>query len=52
MGNSLAKFWLNPEVSLVNSYGFNSSQLNELTKVIDEKKILIEEKWNEYFNIQ
>ena len=31
--------------------GFSSKELNEFRKVIEDKCQLIEEKWNEHFNI-
>ena len=49
---SLAKFWVVPSVKLVDSYGFNSSELNDLSKVIEDNSKLIEDKWNEYFNLK
>ena len=49
---SLAKFWIVPDISLANSYGFNSSELNDIAKVANQNKKLIEDKWNEYFNIK
>lgn len=47
---NIAKFWVEPEVILAESYGFSASELNSLTKVIEERKDLIRENWNEHFN--
>ncbi len=44
-----AKFWLNP-IQLAESVGFRSSEISELRKLVQEHKILFEEKWNEYFS--
>lgn len=48
---SIAKFWVISEVSLASSYGFSAVELRELARVINSKKKLIEDKWNEYFSI-
>lgn len=45
-----AKLWLTPYISLSDSWGFSGKELNEIEKIVIEKKELIEEKWNEYFN--
>lgn len=49
-GDSVAKFWLEPDVSVVESYGIKSSELSMLSKVVKGKSDLIRETWNEYFN--
>ena len=47
----IAKFWLlKKEVALAESYGFKSSELTELIKVIAQNENMIMERWNEYFN--
>jgi hypothetical protein len=45
-----AKLWLSPHISLSDSWGFSGKELNEIEKIVIEKKERIEEKWNEYFN--
>ncbi len=50
-GPSRAKYWIKPIVSLEYNHGFSSKELNEFRKVIEDKSQLIEEKWNEHFNI-
>lgn len=45
-----AKLWLSPYVSLSGSWGFSAKELNEIEKIVIDKKAYIEEKWNEYFN--
>lgn len=47
--NNYAKFWLDP-VELSRSIGYDARELNEIRKLIIEKKDLFKEKWNEYFN--
>ncbi len=48
-GESIAKYWLEPEIKLADSFGFNSSELKEIFNVVFENKDLIERKWYEYF---
>jgi hypothetical protein len=45
----LAKFWVQPEVALAESYGMNSAELCELLGVVAQNRELIERKWHEYF---
>lgn len=42
-----AKFWIRPSVKLMESDGFDARTLRELTRVIEDKKELIERTWNE-----
>ena len=49
--NCLAKFWIKPKVELASSIRFTSVELRKIQKQVEENKKLIEEKWNEYFNI-
>jgi hypothetical protein len=37
--------------TLASSYGYSAVELRELANVINRKKDLIEDKWNEYFSI-
>ena len=46
---NIAKFWLDPEVSLAYSYGFRASELRALLNVIEHNKNGIREAWNEHF---
>jgi hypothetical protein len=46
--NKYGKYWINP-IRLAKNYGFTSKELNEIKKLITEKKNLIQEKWDEYF---
>jgi len=47
--DAIAKFWLMPEVSLAKSYGYNSSELNKILKLVEQNSELFKEKWYEYF---
>ncbi|HEX6279305.1 MAG TPA: DUF4160 domain-containing protein [Pyrinomonadaceae bacterium] len=49
-GRNLAKFWIEPEVRLADSYGFSAVELNKLRKIVDNRKAEIEDAWNEHFN--
>lgn len=44
-----AKFWLEPLVALVYHYGFNSRQLKELHRLIEEHKNEIIKAWEKHF---
>ena len=48
-GNCLAKFWVEPEIRLVQSNGFSGIELTFLEKVIIKNKNLIIEAWNDFF---
>lgn len=45
----VAKLWLEPDLAVAESYGMTSAELKMLCKVVDEKRDLIAEVWNEYF---
>lgn len=44
-----AKFWLEPEIELGISKGFNSRELIEIETQIKEKENEIRKKWNRHF---
>ncbi|MCH8311639.1 MAG: DUF4160 domain-containing protein [Nitrospinae bacterium] len=48
-GSSIAKNWIKPNVFVVDSYGFSSSELNDLSGIIENNVDLIERFWNDYF---
>jgi hypothetical protein len=48
-GRDEAKFWLEPEVALADSFGFNAAELNRLLRVAREELPEIQRAWNEYF---
>jgi uncharacterized protein DUF4160 len=48
-GGDEAKFWLNPEVAVAESFGFNAAQLNALARIVRQERRRIERAWNGYF---
>jgi len=44
-----AKFWLTPNVSLAQNHGLSNRQINELIKIIEERKDEISNAWEEHF---
>jgi hypothetical protein len=46
----VAKFWLEPTVSLAESYKMKPHELNELQKVVEKNVKMIKRAWYEYFN--
>ncbi len=48
-GSSEAKLWLEPQVRVATSFGFDASTLRELVEVAQSNRMLIERTWHEYF---
>ncbi len=48
-GDGEAKFWLEPEVVLVRSKGFDARILRRLAKVVTERRQEIKGAWHEYY---
>jgi Domain of unknown function (DUF4160) len=48
-GGSEAKFWLEPQVRVASSYGFDAATLRELAEVAQANGELIERTWHDYF---
>lgn len=44
-----AKFWIEPIVALAYHYQFTEKQLNEIQKVVEEKKNEIKKEWKKHF---
>lgn len=44
-----AKFWIEPIVALAYHYQFSQKQLNELQKIIEERKNEIKKEWKKHF---
>jgi hypothetical protein len=44
-----AKIWLEPEISLADSYGFNSRELSAILRVVSENRQAILKAWHEHF---
>jgi hypothetical protein len=47
-GENVAKFWLNP-VSVAESHGFRSHELNRMRTVVIENRSKFQEAWNAHF---
>ena len=50
LGSSEAKLWLEPQVRVGSSFGFDASTLRELVEVAQGNRALIERTWHEYFS--
>ena len=50
-GESVARFWVSPQISVAESDGINASELRKLVRVVSENRELIERCWNEYFDL-
>ncbi len=44
-----AKFWIEPVVALADHSSLSEKQLNELQKIIEDKKSEIKKNWKKYF---
>ncbi len=49
-GENVAKFWLEPSISVAQSYGMTSSELHKLSKAVKDNVELIKRAWDEYFD--
>jgi len=49
-GSSEAKLWLEPQVQVACSLGFDAGTLRELVEVAQSNRVLIERTWHEYFS--
>jgi hypothetical protein len=45
-----AKFWLEPTIALASYHQFNEKELNEIQKVIEERKNEIKKEWKRHFD--
>ncbi len=50
LGSSEAKLWLEPQVRVAASFGFDAATLRELVEVAQSNRVLIERTWHEYFS--
>ena len=50
LGSSEAKLWLEPQVRVGSSFGFDARTLRELVEVAQGNRALIERTWHEYFS--
>jgi hypothetical protein len=46
---SIAKYWIEPEIELAESYGFKKHELTEIQALVCEHQDLIQDKWHEFF---
>lgn len=46
---NLAKFWIKENAELADNIGFSSTELKNIQEILNEKKLLVEEAWNEFF---
>jgi len=49
-GSSIAKFTLDPEIMLNDSWGFHPAEMKLVRGLIIENEELIRRKWNEFFS--
>jgi Domain of unknown function (DUF4160) len=48
-GGRDAKVWLEPEIAIADSYGFNSRELSNILQTVAENRDLIVRAWNDHF---
>ena len=48
-GGKDAKVWIEPEVTLAESYGFNSVELARILRIVLERRELILKAWDDHF---
>ncbi len=48
-GAATAKIWIEPRISVAESYDMTSGELRELTRIVKTNRVLIERCWNEFF---
>jgi Domain of unknown function (DUF4160) len=48
-GGKDAKIWLEPEVTIAESYGFNSGELARILRIVLERRNLILKAWHDHF---
>ncbi len=46
--NRSAKFWLDPEASLVANHGYNRRELRDLERIVSENLELLRNEWDEF----
>ena len=48
-GEKVAKFWVEPQVSLVEAFGLTSAELKRLAQVVVRRREEIVRRWHEHF---
>jgi hypothetical protein len=49
-GGRDAKVWLEPEVSIADSYGFNPRELSNILRIVSENRNLLLRAWHDHFS--
>jgi len=47
--NNIAKVWIDP-IRLYSSGGFNRAEISKILKIIESKREIMTEAWNDYFS--
>ena len=45
-----AKFWLLPEVNVAYNLGFNAKTINQLSRLVEQRRQEIEDAWHDHFS--
>jgi len=48
-GGKDAKIWLEPEVAIAESYGFNSIELARIMRIVSERRRIFLRAWDDHF---
>ena len=48
-GGRDAKIWLEPEIAIADSYGFNPRELSNILRIVLENRNLLVRAWNDHF---
>ena len=48
-GGRDAKIWLEPQVAIAESYGFNSGELARILQIVSDRRDLILKAWDDHF---
>ncbi len=48
-GGAEAKIWLQPEITISDSYGFNSAELRGILQIVVTNQLAFKEAWHEHF---
>ena len=49
-GGRDAKIWLEPEISVADSYGFNSGELGRILLIVQQNRTLFWKAWHEHLS--
>ncbi|WP_354167783.1 MULTISPECIES: DUF4160 domain-containing protein [unclassified Bradyrhizobium] len=48
-GGRDAKIWLEPGISIADSYGFNPRELSNILRVVEDNRELLLKAWHDHF---